>query len=91
MTCTDDDLTPWFPPDVKPVHEGVYQVNDGYVGVEDRSFAYWDGARFKYRTFSSDPAKNEWCLGAIDRAYAKKHDYTAYPSFAYWRGLNKQP
>lgn len=22
MTYTENDLTPWFPPDVKPVHEG---------------------------------------------------------------------
>jgi hypothetical protein len=34
--------TPWFPPEIKPVHVGVYQV------FNDFTYAYWGGKRWGY-------------------------------------------
>lgn len=31
---TEEELTPWFEGDVKPIHEGVYQTGE-------TTFAYW--------------------------------------------------
>ena len=38
MKYKDEDLTPWFPADVKPVRPGVYEVQT----ITGR-FAYFDG------------------------------------------------
>lgn len=52
MTYTEDDLTPWFPPDVKPVHEGVYQTMANNLIV----FQYWDSFQWGYYTQTPDRA-----------------------------------
>ncbi len=41
MRYKDEDLTPWFPADVKPVRPGVYEVQ-----MTTGRFAYFDGQRW---------------------------------------------
>ena len=36
-------LTPWFPPEVKPVHVGVYMSDDTPLGPW---FRYWNGKQW---------------------------------------------
>ena len=48
MKYKDEDLTPWFPADVKPVRPGVYRVK--YFG--DCGYAFWDGKRWGWAQLS---------------------------------------
>ena len=76
MTYTDDDLTPWFPPDMKPVHEGMYQTN--ISPKFEPTFQYWNGKCWGYYSNS------------YSRAYEMR-DYRSSNQRSQWRGLNKQP
>jgi len=42
----DAKLTGWFPPEVKPVHRGVYEVFD------EGSYAYWSGKLWGWTVLS---------------------------------------
>jgi hypothetical protein len=45
-------LTPWFPGDVKPVHEGVYLVEvQGHL-----RFSKWTGSNWNYLSSDKDVA-----------------------------------
>lgn len=72
-------LTPWFPPDVKPVHHGVYQVR-----------APGDDENFDWSLFDG-----EWrcyCSTAENAAKEAGDTYVSY--FAgedEWRGLASNP
>ena len=46
MTYTEEQLTEWFPPEVKPVHVGVYQRHYHDVSW----YCYWDGKYFSCGT-----------------------------------------
>lgn len=75
MTYTDDDLTPWFPPDVKPVHEGVYQTRN-LKGL--LTFQYWNGKFWGlYRS------RVDWA--------SMSRNHTSIRQQNPWRGLSKQP
>lgn len=45
MTYTEDDLTPWFPADVKPVRPGLYQRKWPVLRYRDIP-DYFDGERW---------------------------------------------
>ena len=74
-----DELTGWYPANVRPVRKGVYDAADGkrFIGVW---FKHWNG---RY-----------WGHGAssIDGAYSNANDggYTAQYHFK-WRGLARKP
>lgn len=59
-------LTDWFPPEVKPVRPGPYELENliaegrAYsTGAVERLFAYWDGKRWQGHHFSfAMPTKN---------------------------------
>ena len=73
-------LTAWFPENICPVKEGVYEVDDDFLFPSDTWYAYWNGERFGYRT----------CQG-IDEAYRTKNFPTELPNLARWRGLAEKP
>lgn len=71
-----DKLTPWFPPGIKPVHIGVYQVQIRPYAV---GYAYWNGKKW---TNSSNTVGHayfykDWTSGAIQKKS--------------WRGLAQKP
>ena len=70
-------MTDWFPPDVKPVHVGVYEIKLSEYNFE--VYSYWDGSR--------------WCFACInvDDAFSLKHRETKLFQKRYWRGLAKKP
>jgi hypothetical protein len=43
MKITDDMLTGWFPPHIKPIHPGNYQVKSRFEECTVPWTAYWDG------------------------------------------------
>lgn len=69
-------LTPWFPPDVVPVHVGVYEVRDNGI----TAFACWNGVCFGYRSLSS-----------AQLAHDSRDKPTGLPAKAQWRGLAEPP
>lgn len=72
-------LTDWFPPDVKPVRSGVYQIRDGIMD-EDTWYSFWDGRSWGYAT----------CKGA-NTAFDERFSVTDLPQNQHWRGLSKKP
>ena len=61
MTYNDEDLTPWFPADVKPVRLGVYEVQ-----MNNCRFAYFDGERWGWAFSTVRKAnKDRHTTGAI--------------------------
>lgn len=75
---TTPKLTPWFPASVKPVHVGVYEVEDG---IEDNEvwYSHWDGKKFNY-----------WCCGGPEMAY-EFSDMRISLKPDKWRGLAEKP
>lgn len=66
-------LTPWFHPDVRPVHRGIYERQyPRFV-----AYAYWDGT--KWGALSFTPL---WAKGRH-----RKHEYSWHR--APWRGLSR--
>lgn len=82
MTYTENDLTPWFPPDVKPVHEGVYEIKNP-IPARTSGYSHWDG--------------KQWgpLYDTIDICFNMAAVYVGVPGVwavgKKWRGLNKQP
>ncbi|MGY6240582.1 hypothetical protein ACW910_24370 (plasmid) [Burkholderia ambifaria] len=80
MKITDDMLTGWFPPEVKPVHEGAYPTRD-----ENGSqwFSYWDGYRWLYgrQYFSGETIRLTELMRNRPAAFQDRP----------WRGINKEP
>lgn len=69
-------LTPWFPPEVRPAHPGVY------ISTVNRArtfYRLWDGSNWHYG-HESDPAKA-----------ATINDIWLPPEFLHWRGLAEKP
>lgn len=71
-------LTPWFPAEVKPVHQGTYEVDDD-DGIPGSWYAYWDGWKFGYRHY--DP----------EIAFRLRDRHTDCNHMTKWRGLAKPP
>lgn len=44
----DPKLTPWFPPQVKPVRIGYYEVKHFLDGVLHEGYAMWTGSYWSY-------------------------------------------
>jgi len=70
-------LTPWFPPDVKPVRSGVYerQMPDGWG-----KYSYWN-------------AKEKWwgAWGWTIEIATKNAKYQSSLQYQRWRGLAEKP
>ena len=75
---TKQTLTPWFPPDIKPVREGVYEIHSpDFSGIW---YSFWDN-------------KN-WGWVSRDKEFAVKRyisDPDVRHDAHTWRGLTEQP
>jgi hypothetical protein len=76
-TYTEKDLTPWFPPEVKPVRTGVYETD---LSLGKPTYQHWTGKYWCY--YCSNPE-----AAALDKNSQLRSSRQRSP----WRGLNKQP
>lgn len=49
-------LTPWYPPEVKPVRVGVYQRN---LGEGSPTYSRWNGREWKFSRPTADEADEQ--------------------------------
>ena len=49
-------MTPWFPAHIKPVREGVYEIQWWYVDCWDYGFSYWNGEQWTNSTETPEKA-----------------------------------
>jgi hypothetical protein len=81
MTTDNPSLTPWFPPEVKPVRDGVYEINDPEGGKLYRLFRkhrwYYGSTQIKIAAKVSE--------GDIIPLVVLKEDTLP------WRGLTENP
>lgn len=76
MKTKKPELTPWFPPHIKPVHVGVWDVADG-SHFRAPWFKKWDG---RY-----------WYTGGRTVSEANRvTEYSILEEFS-WRGLARKP
>ncbi len=77
-----DELTPWFPPHIKPVHVGVYETAsataEGNPLDGSEGFQRWDG-----RVWGGFKASA--CEAYVEDGYVSKFQNNC------WRGLAEQP
>lgn len=71
----EDQLTPWFPAEVKPVHVGLYQTTFGVIKI---GWSYWDGKKWGLEFPQKRMAKFH-SPGTDGNQYKK------------WRGLRSKP
>lgn len=83
----NESLTPWFPEDITPIREGVYEVDE--IGGSAPAYAYWDGERFGYRCWSYPQAGDSYC--PIDSAFRCRNLPTSLAPRISWRGLASKP
>lgn len=69
-------MTPWFPPHIKPAHEGVYKVKLTAVKSYRPMYATWNGLKW---SFASAFASGDW---------HKKFHGAAQDK--YWRGFTEE-
>lgn len=69
-------VTDWIPCTTPPVREGVYEVMQH--NESGPFYAYWDGARFSYRSTSSP-----------DMAFEKRNSGSLYGVPERWRGVRR--
>lgn len=74
----DQKLTDWYPPEVKPVREGVYEVTSAEVGI--LKYAYWNGKAFGLRCRSVENADLE-----------RESFWFPHEGVIHWRGLAEKP
>lgn len=79
-TNTAPTLTPWYPPEIKPVRKGVYERDMEAVLMHAYGqWSYWNGVH--------------WCGWASDRESARNNGIQGLPSLmqdAPWRGLARR-
>jgi hypothetical protein len=80
-------LTDWFPPDVKPVRAGVYEIDRG---MKRDCYSYWNGEAWGHPAFEYGDDPN-----AIERAAApgwkNDMDHTLNMGLYRFRGLAEKP
>lgn len=69
------EMTDWFPPDIKPVHSGVYQTEFA-AGRGDLGYSRWDGVHWRYQYLSKAIAAGSEGIGSQNKR---------------WRGLATKP
>jgi putative component of toxin-antitoxin plasmid stabilization module len=74
-------LTDWFPPDVKPVRSGVYEVKLDKRYNKGKGFAYWCNELKKWTNM----------VQLADRAAQRSDWFEGADQDKYWRGLAKKP
>jgi hypothetical protein len=74
-------MTPWFPPHIKPVYEGVYEVDNGYrLPRTLPTYARWDGLEWSNASYRTH------------LFYHPELHYTSYGAYQNktWRGFTKE-
>lgn len=75
----EDQLTPWFPAEVKPVHVGPYPTKT--PGTSTDGFSWWDGNEWGLQyEFLSNCVKYKTHMGFLRSNQVK-----------IWRGLRSKP
>ena len=69
------NMTPWFPPDIKPVHKGVYLVKFN-ASQQQEMYATWNGRRWSAVSYAQKDVWHRRFIGA----YQDK----------YWRGFTEE-
>jgi hypothetical protein len=73
------NLTKWFPPNVKPVHVGVYEVDMSQINPKfDAVFQHWNGAFFGHASTTAAAA------------FSWRNEISVEQEF-HWRGLAEKP
>lgn len=78
-----DEVTEWFPADVKPAYVGVYQQMCGYG--KTLGYQYWDGEHWYPWHRNADDAFARYKCSDIENLI--RDSVTADP----WRGLKEKP
>jgi hypothetical protein len=68
-------MTDWYPAEIKPVREGVYEVKSVHWAVG--WYSRWDG--------------KQWMWTAAGKEKAARMDSPAPTQFRMWRGLDADP
>lgn len=66
--------TAWFPPHIKPVRTGLYEIK---IGITTHAYAYWNGKRWGFQEMRPDLA-HKW------------KGYVSYRQDKTWRGITKE-
>ena len=70
-------MTPWFPPHIKPVRKGVYEIK--YTGKgphESYMWATWDGVK--------------WSVGSYKLSDDNHKDFYVANQKKFWRGFTEE-
>lgn len=73
---TDEDMTPWFDPHIKPAKRGVYEV-ESVAQIGQTFWAKWDG--------------EYWSAVKTHHAAARVERIKSHEQNRKWRGLCKKP
>jgi hypothetical protein len=74
----EKDLTPWFPPEVKPVRRGVYIAMVNPLNPADSPY---------YRRWNG----REWLIGGVSPTQAAERPPHPIEAAISWRGLAHPP
>ncbi len=70
------NMTPWFPPDIKPVRKGVYLVSFNSHDPMQKLYAAWNGKRWSNAGFDVNSYLHNRLIGASQNKY--------------WRGFTEE-
>ena len=70
-------VTPWFPPEIKPVRNGIYKVKDS--PRNQHWYRYWDCNNHKWGAAATSPE----AASALSKSYWFQESE--------WRGLARKP
>lgn len=78
-------LTDWFPPEIKPVRVGVYQVGETEGLSDPDGYSYWDGFHWAQVAWIKHFDSNAESLAV---SWKDSIDVWAQ-NCAYWRGISQ--
>ena len=65
-------MTPWFPPHIKPVHKGLYEIkftDMNLKGVDDPMYATWNGLRWSSASYQKSGGYHKMFYGVTQDKY----------------------
>jgi len=83
-----ESYTGWFPPSIKPVHVGVYEVKPYPEMLLRAAFAHWNGS---YWSATAVLTPREDTQSTIDRANELRNIEGDWAKDCHWRGLSEKP
>ena len=58
------EMTPWFPPHIKPVRAGVYEVKYVFAKITGKMYATWNGKKWSCFSDYKDDGWHKMFKGA---------------------------